>query len=67
MEVDEKDTDWRKVYKTIMCPLGDKCPKYKNLRWPSSAVKTTTKVGKDCPYAHHPMELEFAQTINMRK
>ena len=49
-----------------MCPLGNNCPKYKSLRWPASAIKTTTKVGKDCPYAHHPMELQFPQTLNMR-
>jgi len=51
------EIDYRKIYKTIMCPLKNECPKLKLLRWPSSSIKTQCKVGKDCPYAHHPMEL----------
>ena len=51
------EKDFRKVFKTIMCPLKLDCPKVKMLRWPSSSIKSHTKFGKDCPYAHHPMEL----------
>jgi hypothetical protein len=54
---DSIESDIRKLYKTIMCPLKTDCPKVKMLRWPSSSVKSNTKFGKDCPYAHHPMEL----------
>jgi len=33
------------MFKTIMCPLKDACPKMKKARWPSSALKTVTKFG----------------------
>lgn len=49
-----------------MCPLKDQCSKVKMQRWPSSGLKSITKFGKDCPYAHHPMELQFPETLNMR-
>ena len=49
-----------------MCPLKEKCGKVKILRWPSSSIKSTKKFGKDCPYAHHPMELEFPETLKIR-
>lgn len=58
--------DFRKIYKTIMCPLKEKCGKAKYQRWPSSNLKSNSKFGKDCPYAHHPMELEFPQTLESR-
>jgi hypothetical protein len=60
------EVDYRKIYKTIMCPLKDACPKLKKQRWPYTGIKNHTKLGKDCPYAHHAMELAFPQTINMR-
>ena len=63
-EVDE--VDYRKIYKTIMCPLKNRCAKVKFQRWPSSNLKSHTKFGKDCPYAHHPMELQFPETLQMR-
>ena len=50
-----------------MCPLGNKCANYMGLRWPSSDTPCTTKVGQKCPYAHHYSELEFPQTLEMRK
>jgi len=45
------------LYKTIMCPLGQKCPKDKSKRWPLSNDKSCTPFGKECPYAHHTNEL----------
>jgi hypothetical protein len=47
------------MYKTIMCPLRDKCPHDIRPRWPTSNTKSITKFGYECPYAHHPMELRF--------
>ena len=60
------DIDYRKIYKTIMCPLKENCSKVKMARWPSSGLSCTTKFGKECPYAHHPMELQFPETLKMR-
>ena len=51
------------LFKTIMCPLKDKCGKLKNQRWPTSNIKTHTQMGSDCPFAHHPMELKFPESI----
>jgi hypothetical protein len=45
------------LYRTIMCPLRDKCPKDMRPRWPTSNTKAKTKFGEECPFAHHPMEL----------
>jgi hypothetical protein len=36
------------------------------LRWPASNIPSITKFGKDCPYAHHPMELQFPQSAKTR-
>lgn len=49
-----------------MCPLKDACPKLIPPRWPSSQHISVTKFGKNCPYAHHPMELQFPETLDMR-
>ena len=49
-----------------MCPLKDACPKLIPPRWPASKHKSITRFGKDCPYAHHAMELQFPQTLDMR-
>jgi hypothetical protein len=57
---DEKTTV---LFKTIMCPLGDSCPKVKKSRWPNSSIKSVTNFGALCPYAHHLMELEFPETL----
>jgi len=46
--------------------MKEQCQKVKMQRWPSSSLKATTKFGKDCPYAHHPMELQFPESLNMR-
>lgn len=54
---DPNDTDQRKIYKTIMCPMKAECSKVKMQRWPFSGLSSKQKFGKDCPYAHHPMEL----------
>ena len=70
MQDDEDDPDgeidYRKIYKTIMCPLEDSCPHVQKLRWPSTAIKSNTKFGKKCPYAHHPMELQFPESLDIR-
>ena len=34
------EIDYRKLYKTIMCPLKNDCPKVKLLRWPYSSIKS---------------------------
>jgi hypothetical protein len=49
-----------------MCPLKNACPRLKKQRWPYTDMKSHAKLGKECPYAHHAMELAFPQTINMR-
>lgn len=63
---DKEVIDYRKLYKTIMCPLRKDCPKVKMLRWPSTSLKARRQFGKDCPYAHHPMELLFPETLDIR-
>ena len=64
--VDELDTKTSFMFKTIMCPLKDDCPKVKKARWPSSSIKTVTKFGALCPYAHHLTELEFPATLESK-
>ena len=54
------------MFKTIMCPLGAQCPDHTKDRWPKSNLPTTTQVGYKCPYAHHPNELLFPQTIKAK-
>jgi hypothetical protein len=56
-EEDGNDIDYRKIFKTIMCPLKDSCPKLKKRRWPYTGSKSHSKLGIECPYAHHAMEL----------
>jgi hypothetical protein len=56
---DGGEIDYRKIYKTIMCPLKDSCPRLKKQRWPYTGIKSHSKLGKECPYAHHAMELAF--------
>lgn len=51
------------LFRTIMCPLKDKCNRDKRPRWPTSNTKSITKFGLDCPFAHHPMELKFPESI----
>lgn len=51
------------LFRTIMCPLKDKCPKIKKPRWPTSNTKSFTKFGEECPFAHHPSELQFPESI----
>lgn len=54
------------LFKSIMCPLGDQCPKDNRARWPKSGTKTVTPFGEKCLYAHHYNELEFPETINTK-
>ena len=56
----------KELFKTIMCPLLDKCPNDCRPRWHKSGERTTTPFGKKCPYAHHYMELEFPQTLKTK-
>lgn len=54
------------LFKTIMCPLKDRCTKVQKIRWPYSNIKTITRFGQNCPYAHHSMELSFKESFNSR-
>lgn len=54
------------LFKSIMCPLGDRCPKDNRARWPKSGTKTVTPFGDKCLYAHHYHELEFPETISTK-
>jgi len=65
-EEENNVVDYKKLYKTIMCPLKKDCPKVKMLRWPSTNLKANRPFGRDCPYAHHPMELLFPETLDIR-
>jgi hypothetical protein len=51
------------LFRTIMCPLREKCPKDMRPRWPTSNTKSVTKFGEECPFAHHQMELKFPESI----
>jgi len=51
------------LFKTIMCPLKERCSKVQNHRWPISNIKTVKKFGEHCPFAHHPMELNFPESV----
>ena len=51
------------LFKTIMCPLKEKCLKITNRRWPTSSIRTHTQFGDMCPFAHHPMELRFPESL----
>jgi len=53
-------------FKTIMCPLGEKCPKLKRNRWPTSFTRGVTKFGEKCYYAHHAMEIQFPEALNVK-
>jgi hypothetical protein len=50
-----------------MCPFKEKCSKDKRPRWPTSAIKTQTSFGTECPYAHHAMELKFPEYSSLKK
>lgn len=49
-----------RMYKSIMCPLRDRCPGDIRPRWPTSETKSISNLGNNCPYAHHYSELHFA-------
>lgn len=58
---DEQDID---EFKTIMCPLGNMCPMQKKNQY----VKTVEVEDKKfCPYAHHLMELEFPESLIVKR
>ena len=56
-QTEEERNKQQTLYKSIMCPLAQKCPKDKSKRWPLSNDKSCTPFGKECPYAHHTNEL----------
>lgn len=51
------------LYKSIMCPLKDKCPDATGPRWPNSNINTISQMGRKCPYAHHYSELHFKYAV----
>ena len=65
-EDEDDDKDYLKIFKTIMCPLGNSCANRRKQRWPYTSLKNTTKLGFKCPFAHHAMELNFPQTLGVR-
>lgn len=65
-DIEAEDQDVLRIYKSIMCPMKFDCPKVKRLRFPYSNLKANRKFGEDCPYAHHPMELQFPETLDVR-
>ena len=65
-EDEEQRRKERIMFKSIMCPLGDKCPKDNRARWPKSGTKTVTPFGDKCLYAHHYHELEFPETLSTK-
>jgi hypothetical protein len=60
------DPQTKVLFKTIMCALGEQCPKLRRQRWPDSALKSVTNFGSLCPFAHHLMELEFPATLSSK-
>lgn len=54
-----KDGDSKKSVKSIMCPLGEKCPDFSRDRWPMTNKKGIKPFGEQCPFAHHPFHLRF--------
>jgi len=61
------DTTKEKIlFRTIMCPLKEKCQKVKMQRWPTTNTKSFTKFGEECPFAHHPSELMFPESIGTK-
>lgn len=49
------------MFKSIMCPLKESCPKDQRLRWPASSIRATTQFGTQCLFAHHTSEIYFPQ------
>ena len=54
------------IFKTIMCPYGDKCPRDKRARWPKADRSNVKQFGEKCLYAHHPNELQFKETLRIQ-
>ncbi len=53
-------------YRERMCPLKEQCPSDIRPRWPHSGHKTFSKMGGECPYAHHTYELKFKKEVQSR-
>ena len=64
--VEDQAANAKDLFKTIMCPLIKSCPNDTRDRWPKSDIKNITQLGSACPYAHHPMELKFPQTLTTK-
>ena len=61
-----KDRNEKYLFKTIMCPLGPKCPKLKKNRWPAGKESNTLRLGCDCPFAHGFNEINFPQSYDTK-
>lgn len=64
--VEDQQENCKMLFKSIMCPLGERCNKDNRSRWPKSGTKTVTPFGRMCLYAHHYHELEFPETLNTK-
>lgn len=64
--IEDQALNSKSLFKTIMCPLVQTCPNDTRARWPMSSDKAVTQFGQKCPYAHHPMELQFPQTLTTK-
>lgn len=64
--VDDQANNVGFLFKTIMCPYRDKCPKDRRSRWPKSGLTNVTQFGSACLYAHHPNELQFPETLKIQ-
>ena len=64
--MDMGQSEEKSMFKTIMCPMKDKCPKILKPSWPTSNISAVTQAGANCPYAHHPMELVFPESMKTK-
>jgi len=53
--------------KTMMCPLGDSCSEDIRPRWPNTNIKTISRFGSKCEFAHHVFELKFKNELQAKK
>ena len=66
LSIEDMAANSKQLFKTIMCPLVENCPNDTRQRWPKSSDPCVTQFGSKCPYAHHPMELTFPQTLQTK-
>ena len=65
--VEDQQENCKMLFKSIMCPLGDRCNKDNRSRWPKSGTKTVTPFGRMCLYAHHYHLNTKIAAINLMK